>query len=816
MKKLLLIVALAILSDIRLPGQDQPQPVLVTRVTGITSSIHVIDNRSALTRRNTIHTFCSTGSGTWSTQLQYSDVSASGPWTSFSGSSSLVNNTTGSCIGGSYGHHDYLRFSITGTASVDYSGTKGFFPPVFASGSIAAPFNATYIVQSPNATLSSAQALNALSNGVMKNTAGVVGIATGSDLPAHQHDTGDLVSGVIQPARGGTGQILATANGILIGNGATFTLQVMGNCSNAITDKLLYNNSTQQFSCGSDQSGGGGTGITSLNGLVAAAQTIDSVNDTNVTLVVSQSSSSNNRITAGWTGTLAKARQHGNTVYTDQDNGFCVGCRLTIESNATNGGLNLVPNSAPSTPVTGDVWLTTAGAALQFRASGVTRTVEVTANKGVANGYAALDGSTKLALANGQEVWAIADLSDISGKQGNASVVMMFGGGAVATDQCGKFDVGGNLVSSGAPCGTVTSINATVPAEFTVTGVPITGSGTIAITKQTQSANTVWAGPTAGGAVAPAFRALVAADIPSLAGTYQILSEKNAASGYAGLTASTKLTASHGQEVWSVTDLTTYSSVSGSGTTALLTTITSPLDNDCLKYSSGNWVNSASCGGGGTPGGATNSVQYNNAGALGGIINGTATRKFVVQTTGVPSFDTLQYGDLPVTAYAADFSSSTTWTLAGTTHGLGTCDLVKAFFYTSGTLRVELEPSQVTCETAAGGTQFDVVATFSVAQAGRMELVRSGGAASGVTIFSGSAALDFGSIVDMARSALTFTVTGAAVGDTVAAGCPATLTAGMGCQMLVSAADTVQVRIDNLTGSAQDLASLTFSARVIR
>lgn len=75
-----------------------------------------------------------------------------------------------------------------------------------------------------------------------------------------------------------------------------------------------------------------------------------------------------------------------------------------------------------------------------------------------------------------------------------------------------------SLVTADMPAGTgtVTSVNASVPAEFSVSGVPITGTGTIAITKANETANTVWAGPTTGAAAQPTFRALVAADIPSL------------------------------------------------------------------------------------------------------------------------------------------------------------------------------------------------------------------------------------------------------------------------------------------------------------
>lgn len=60
----------------------------------------------------------------------------------------------------------------------------------------------------------------------------------------------------------------------------------------------------------------------------------------------------------------------------------------------------------------------------------------------------------------------------------------------------------------------VTSVAQTVPVEFAIAGSPVTTTGTLAITKATQTANTVWAGPAAGGAVVPAFRALVVADLP--------------------------------------------------------------------------------------------------------------------------------------------------------------------------------------------------------------------------------------------------------------------------------------------------------------
>ena len=64
--------------------------------------------------------------------------------------------------------------------------------------------------------------------------------------------------------------------------------------------------------------------------------------------------------------------------------------------------------------------------------------------------------------------------------------------------------------------GTVTSVSLTAPSILNVSGVPITGAGTIGLTLANQTANQVFAGPTSGGAAAPSFRSLVAADIPSL------------------------------------------------------------------------------------------------------------------------------------------------------------------------------------------------------------------------------------------------------------------------------------------------------------
>jgi len=63
--------------------------------------------------------------------------------------------------------------------------------------------------------------------------------------------------------------------------------------------------------------------------------------------------------------------------------------------------------------------------------------------------------------------------------------------------------------------GSVTSVGLTLPAEFSVTGSPVTGSGTLAGAWATQTTNKVFAAPN-GSTGVPTFRALVAADIPTL------------------------------------------------------------------------------------------------------------------------------------------------------------------------------------------------------------------------------------------------------------------------------------------------------------
>jgi hypothetical protein len=79
------------------------------------------------------------------------------------------------------------------------------------------------------------------------------------------------------------------------------------------------------------------------------------------------------------------------------------------------------------------------------------------------------------------------------------------------------------IAATGGGTGTVTSVgfsDASTSPIYAISGSPVTTSGTLTETLNTQSANTVFSGPTTGAAAQPTFRSLVAADIPSLSGTY--------------------------------------------------------------------------------------------------------------------------------------------------------------------------------------------------------------------------------------------------------------------------------------------------------
>jgi hypothetical protein len=76
----------------------------------------------------------------------------------------------------------------------------------------------------------------------------------------------------IPVAKGGSGLTAIGDDELILGDGADTTKRaVLPSCSNATTSKLLYDNATETFSCGTDQTGGGGGAPTTATYVVTSA-----------------------------------------------------------------------------------------------------------------------------------------------------------------------------------------------------------------------------------------------------------------------------------------------------------------------------------------------------------------------------------------------------------------------------------------------------------------------------------------------------------------------------------------------------------------
>lgn len=136
-------------------------------------------------------------------------------------------------------------------------------------------------------------------------------------------------------------------------------------------------------------------------------------------------------------------------------------------------------------------------------------------NKGAntVNVYPALGSSIDSASLNAAVTIPVNGTATYQAKNGtqwySTSPVIIAGSGISVA-----YGNGQTTITNAASAGTVSSVGLTMPSIFSVSGSPVTSSGTLAVTSNTQGANFIYAGPTSGAAAVPTFRALARSDIP--------------------------------------------------------------------------------------------------------------------------------------------------------------------------------------------------------------------------------------------------------------------------------------------------------------
>ena len=194
---------------------------------------------------------------------------------------------------------------------------------------------------------------------------------------------------------------------------------------------------------------------------------------------------------------------------------------------------------------------------------------------GVSNGGtgAGTFSSGKPILGNGTGTFTSASIS------GNTTTLATTNG-TLPSGDCAKFDASGNIVDSGGSCGSPLSANNTWTGTNTFNN---SVSFVLNPTFPVQSPNVVFAGPTSGGSTTPTWRALVAADLPTV----------TVATGGTGQTSFTANLPLLGNGSGAITQGTV------SGNTTEFGTVSGALTGgDCAKFdASGNIVdNGGACG----------------------------------------------------------------------------------------------------------------------------------------------------------------------------------------------------------------------------
>jgi hypothetical protein len=370
-------------------------------------------------------------------------------------------------------------------------------------------------------------------------------------------DTGYII-GQVAIAQGGTnGTATPTAGGIAYGSGTAYAFTTAGTTGQVltsagsgtptwttptsyatVTDDTTTNatryplfaaatsgNLTTEYVASTKYQFNPSTGVLTATGFSGSGASLTSLTAGNLSGTIPSAVLGNSSLYIGTTAIAlnrASASQSLTGVNIDGSAGSAT--TATTATNATNTAITDDTTTATTvyptwvTSTTGNLPQKTASTKLNFVPS--TGVLSATSYSGAGTGLT----GTASSLSIGGNAATATSATTATNIAGGANLQIPYNTGSGATSFITapttastylQYNGTGFAWASAAGLGTVTSVALSLPSIFTVSGSPVTTSGTLTGTFNTQNANLVFAGPSSGVAATPTFRSLVSADIPN-------------------------------------------------------------------------------------------------------------------------------------------------------------------------------------------------------------------------------------------------------------------------------------------------------------